>query len=210
VSSAPERGSITAAAAAVADPDIATAQRDLALLGHAVSVTGALDAETRTALAWVAPKYGWTYSGRLTTDLAAGLHRLALRARTGPAACRALVPRLLCVDEKLLLLLVMERGKVVQRLDVRLSGVARQDRPGSFRVYRSVPAQKSVEFHAWMYDVLFFDGGRAIHYSPTFARVGYTGRSQGCVNIRDKAAMDELFASTRRGTPVEIVPPTAR
>lgn len=190
--------------------EIASVQRDLGLLGQSVPRTGTWDATTRRALEWITTKYGWTYAGSVTPELAKRIHAYAMRAAGGPLQCRGPAALLLCVDQRLLLLLVFERGRITQRLDARLSGNARTDRTGSFRVYRTVAQQRSVEFGTVMYDALFFDAGRAIHFSPTFARLGYSGGSRGCVNIRDRAAMDALFARVVRGVRVELVPPTGR
>lgn len=190
--------------------EIASVQRDLGLLGQSVPRTGSWDAATRRALAWITTKYGWAYDGSVTSDLAKRIHAYAVRAEQGPLQCRGAAALLLCVDERLLLLLVLERGRITQRLDARLSGDPGTDRTGSFRVYRTVAQQRSVEFGTVMYDAVFFDAGRAIHFSPSFARLGYSGASRGCVNIRDRAAMDALFARVGRGVRVEVVPPTGR
>ena len=181
-------------------------QHDLALLGHPVPSTGRLDRLTSDALAWVAHKYGWRYAGVVTPSMADAVHRYAVRALHGPTACRIAASLLMCVDEKLLLLLVVRNGRIVSRLDVRLSGAASTDRVGRFHVYLRARTKWSTEFSAWMYDVLLFDGGRAIHYSPAFARAGYTGGSQGCVNVRDRPAMDRLFATVPVGTVVVVTP----
>jgi lipoprotein-anchoring transpeptidase ErfK/SrfK len=55
-----------------------------------------------------------------------------------------------------------------------------------------------------MPDSMFFSRGQAVHYSSDFAARGYAGASHGCVNVRDRAGLDRLFAQVRVGDAVVI------
>ena len=55
------------------------------------------------------------------------------------------------------------------------------------------------------YDIsLFFSRGQAVHYSSDFAAVGYNGASHGCVNVRDRAALAEVYGQARVGDRVVV------
>jgi lipoprotein-anchoring transpeptidase ErfK/SrfK len=51
---------------------------------------------------------------------------------------------------------------------------------------------------------MFFSGGQAVHYSPDFAAHGYNGASHGCVNVRDRQAIEHLFDTVRVGDKVIV------
>jgi lipoprotein-anchoring transpeptidase ErfK/SrfK len=51
---------------------------------------------------------------------------------------------------------------------------------------------------------MFFSGGQAVHFSYDFSMRGYAGGSHGCVNVRDEAAIAELFAQVRTGDKVVV------
>ena len=51
---------------------------------------------------------------------------------------------------------------------------------------------------------MFFSGGQAAHYSSDFAASGYAGASHGCVNVRDRAAVEWLFDEVRLGDKVIV------
>jgi lipoprotein-anchoring transpeptidase ErfK/SrfK len=51
---------------------------------------------------------------------------------------------------------------------------------------------------------MFFSGGQAVHYSPDFAARGYNGASHGCVNVRNLAGIQSLFAQARVGDKVIV------
>ncbi|CAM5658991.1 Lipoprotein OS=Streptomyces fumanus OX=67302 GN=GCM10018772_42760 PE=4 SV=1 [Streptomyces fumanus] len=51
---------------------------------------------------------------------------------------------------------------------------------------------------------MFFSGGQAVHFSSDFAARGYAGASHGCVNVRDEAAIADLYARVRTGDKVVV------
>jgi lipoprotein-anchoring transpeptidase ErfK/SrfK len=51
---------------------------------------------------------------------------------------------------------------------------------------------------------MFFSGGQAVHYSSNFARLGYSGASHGCVNVRNKARLVQLYGEVRIGDSVVV------
>jgi lipoprotein-anchoring transpeptidase ErfK/SrfK len=51
---------------------------------------------------------------------------------------------------------------------------------------------------------MFFSGGQAVHYSPDFAAVGYSGASHGCVNTRDYDGIAALFDLVAIGDKVVV------
>jgi lipoprotein-anchoring transpeptidase ErfK/SrfK len=51
---------------------------------------------------------------------------------------------------------------------------------------------------------MFFSGGQAVHYSPDFAAYGYNGSSHGCVNVRNRGAIESLFDQVRIGDKVIV------
>ncbi|HLT60746.1 MAG TPA: L,D-transpeptidase, partial [Microlunatus sp.] len=59
-------------------------------------------------------------------------------------------------------------------------------------------------YHTPMPYSMFFSGGQAVHYSADFAARGYNGGSHGCVNVRNWAAIVELFAQARVGDKVIV------
>ncbi|MBB1484090.1 L,D-transpeptidase [Tessaracoccus sp. MC1865] len=95
-------------------------------------------------------------------------------------------------------------GKVQTIVDVRFGRTATPTRNGAFKI-----GWKSRDHFSSIYKVdmpfaLFFDGGIAIHYSANFARVGYSGGSGGCVNVRDYAQMERFFDIARVGDKVIV------
>ncbi|MGR6997295.1 L,D-transpeptidase [Yinghuangia aomiensis] len=62
----------------------------------------------------------------------------------------------------------------------------------------------STLYHTSMPFAMFFSGGQAVHYSPDFAKNGYNGASHGCVNVRNKALITQLFDTVRIGDKVIV------
>jgi hypothetical protein len=163
---------------------------------------------TRASVLGVQERLGLTRTGTADSATVAALVRVTTDRGQAPAACHS--PRVaLCVETRLNQLLVVRLGHVLQRVDIR-QGVAGSVRPGRFVVYRKAATWTSREYGSAMPDALFFDGGRAIHYSANFAGHGYSGRSYGCVNVRDRSAMARLFSTIPVGTLVVVLPEAAR
>jgi hypothetical protein len=110
---------------------------------------------------------------------------------------RCLTGRVLCISKSSRTLRWMIDGRTVTTLPVRFGSEYTPTREGEFEVY-----WKSRHHHSTLYDApmpyaMFFSGGQAVHYSSDFAARGYAGSSHGCVNVRDEAAIAEVFAQVR-------------
>ncbi|WP_053760094.1 MULTISPECIES: L,D-transpeptidase family protein [Streptomyces] len=117
---------------------------------------------------------------------------------------RCLTGRALCVSKSSRTLRWMIDGRTVTTVPVRFGSSYTPTREGEFRVY-----WKSRHHHSTLYDspmpyAMFFSGGQAVHYSSDFAARGYAGASHGCVNVRDEAAIADLFAQVRTGDKVVV------
>lgn len=117
---------------------------------------------------------------------------------------RCLRGRVLCVSKTTSTLAWVVDGEVRSTMDVRFGAEETPTREGVFEVY-----WKSRHHHSTLYDspmpyAMFFDGGQAVHYSEDFAANGYNGASHGCVNVRDEAAIAELFDEVKVGDKVVV------
>ncbi|MBV7699063.1 L,D-transpeptidase family protein [Streptomyces sp. TRM70350] len=117
---------------------------------------------------------------------------------------RCLTGRVLCLSKTSRTLRWMIDGRTVTTLPVRFGSEYTPTREGEFRVY-----WKSRHHHSTLYDspmpyAMFFSGGQAVHYSSDFAARGYAGSSHGCVNVRDEAAIAQLFGEVRNGDKVVV------
>ncbi|GGT30515.1 lipoprotein [Streptomyces chromofuscus] len=117
---------------------------------------------------------------------------------------RCLTGRVLCISKSSRTLRWMIDGRTVTTLPVRFGSAYTPTREGEFRVY-----WKSRRHHSTLYDspmpyAMFFSGGQAVHYSSDFAARGYAGSSHGCVNVRDEAAIAQLFGEVRKGDKVVV------
>ncbi|MBG0852991.1 murein L,D-transpeptidase [Streptomyces spinoverrucosus] len=117
---------------------------------------------------------------------------------------RCLTGRVLCISKSSRTLRWMIDGRTVTTLPVRFGSQYTPTREGRFKVY-----WKSRHHHSTLYDspmpyAMFFSGGQAVHYSSDFAARGYAGSSHGCVNVRDEAAIAQLFGEVRNGDKVVV------
>lgn len=112
--------------------------------------------------------------------------------------------RTICIDKAQRLVRLVENGKVRLTLDARFGFVGAETHEGTFRVHFKSRDHTSSLYRTWMPFALFFSGGQAVHYSPYFARDGYSGASHGCVNLRDYDAARWLFDRTPLGTRVFV------
>ncbi|MFI9612991.1 L,D-transpeptidase family protein [Streptomyces sp. NPDC052023] len=117
---------------------------------------------------------------------------------------RCLTGRVLCISKSSRTLRWMVGGRTVTTLPVRFGSQYTPTREGEFKVF-----WKSRRHHSTLYDApmpyaMFFSGGQAVHYSPDFAARGYAGSSHGCVNVRDEAAIAQLFGEVRKGDKVVV------
>lgn len=124
-----------------------------------------------------------------------------------PAAApdpRCLTGRVLCVSKSSRTLRWMIDGRTVSTVAVRFGSQYTPTREGVFHVYWKSRHHVSTLYDSPMPYAMFFSGGQAVHYSYDFAARGYAGASHGCVNVRDEAAIAELFARVRNGDKVVV------
>jgi peptidoglycan hydrolase-like protein with peptidoglycan-binding domain len=117
---------------------------------------------------------------------------------------RCTTGRALCIDKSTRSLRWAVNGSVLMTLDVRFGSELTPTREGAFSVNF-----KSRDHYSELYDspmpfAMFFSGGQAVHYSPDFAANGYNGSSHGCVNVRNRAAIESLFDQVRIGDKVIV------
>lgn len=117
------------------------------------------------------------------------------RCRTG---------RAMCVDKSSRSLRWVVDGVVLRTVEVRFGSDELPTREGAFAVFRKSRDHVSSLYDTPMPFAMFFSGGQAVHYSPDFAANGYDGASHGCVNVRDRAAVEWLFDQVRIGDKVIV------
>jgi hypothetical protein len=117
---------------------------------------------------------------------------------------RCMTGRTICIDMSTRTLLWVVNGKVQYGMDVRFGDENNPTRKGQWTLYSKIKNCVSNLYHTPMPDAMFFSGGEAVHYSSDFAKYGYAHHSHGCVNVRDRAAVDRLFADTRVGDKVVV------
>ncbi|MEU3818483.1 L,D-transpeptidase family protein [Streptomyces sp. NPDC030392] len=117
---------------------------------------------------------------------------------------RCMKGRVLCISKESRTLAWMIDGKVVTAMDVRFGSVNTPTREGTFKVDRKERTWTSTLYHSEMPYSMFFSRGQAVHYSADFAARGYNGGSHGCVNVRDKARLAQVFEQVRVGDKVVV------
>ncbi|MFE1384460.1 peptidoglycan-binding protein [Streptomyces sp. NPDC058740] len=117
---------------------------------------------------------------------------------------RCLTGRVLCISKESRTLAWMIDGKVVSSMDVRFGSENTPTREGLFKVEWKARDWTSTIYHTPMPYAMFFSRGQAVHYSADFAARGYAGASHGCVNVRDKAKLSELFDQVKVGDKVVV------
>ncbi len=122
----------------------------------------------------------------------------------GPADPRCLTGRVLCIDKTSRTLRWMIDGRTVSTMSVRFGATGTPTREGVFHVYWKSRHHWSTLYDSSMPYAMFFSGGQAVHYSYDFAARGYVGASHGCVNVRDEAAISDLYAQVRTGDKVVV------
>lgn len=124
-----------------------------------------------------------------------------------PAAApdpRCLTGRALCISKSSRTMRWMIDGRTLSTLPVRFGTRATPTREGVFQVYWKSRNHWSTLYDSPMPYAMFFSGGQAVHYSADFAARGYAGGSHGCVNVRDEAAIAELYRQVRNGDKVVV------
>ncbi|MFG2458948.1 L,D-transpeptidase family protein [Streptomyces sp. NPDC048523] len=117
---------------------------------------------------------------------------------------RCLTGRVLCISKTSRTLRWVIDGRTVKTVPVRFGSVGTPTREGVFNVYWKSRHHVSTLYDSPMPYAMFFSGGQAVHYSADFAAHGYAGGSHGCVNVRDEAAIADLFAQVRNGDKVVV------
>ncbi|MFJ5261302.1 L,D-transpeptidase family protein [Streptomyces sp. NPDC088387] len=117
---------------------------------------------------------------------------------------RCLTGRVLCISKSSRTLRWMIDGRTVSTMPVRFGSEYTPTREGVFEVYWKSRHHVSTLYDSPMPYAMFFSGGQAVHYSSDFAATGYAGGSHGCVNVRDEAAIADLYAQVRNGDKVVV------
>ncbi|WSP86957.1 L,D-transpeptidase family protein [Streptomyces sp. NBC_01235] len=177
--------------------------------------TGTYDDRTEQAVKGFQGKRGLPSTGR--TDTVTWQRLLGMTREPGewdlylmggqPAAApdpRCLTGRVLCIDKTTRTLRWMIDGRTESTVSVRFGSQYTPTREGVFHVYWKSRNHVSTLYHSPMPYAMFFSGGQAVHYSADFAARGYAGASHGCVNVRDEAAIADLFAQVRNGDKVVV------
>ncbi|MET9994944.1 L,D-transpeptidase family protein [Streptomyces mutabilis] len=177
--------------------------------------TGTYDDLTERAVRGFQGKRGLPRTGR--TDTVTWQRLLGMTREPGkwelylmggqPAAApdpRCLTGRVLCVSKTSRTLRWMIDGRTVSTMPVRFGSQYTPTREGVFQVYWKSRHHVSTLYDSAMPYAMFFSGGQAVHYSEDFAVRGYAGASHGCVNVRDEAAIAELYAQVRNGDKVVV------
>jgi peptidoglycan hydrolase-like protein with peptidoglycan-binding domain len=117
---------------------------------------------------------------------------------------RCMTGRVMCVSKSTKRLTWVINGVPQYGFDVRFGSDELPTREGVFSVYLKKVDVISNLYHTPMPYSMFFSGGQAVHYSSNFARLGYTGASHGCVNVRNKPLLIQLYNEVRLGDKVVV------
>jgi peptidoglycan hydrolase-like protein with peptidoglycan-binding domain len=158
-----------------------------------IPVTGEVDQRTLDRLRAMTrtPTKDELYN-RLPRGSASGLDR------------RCLTGRAICISKRTDSLVWVVGGRPRLRMDVRFGSDRTPTREGWFSVGWKARHHVSSIYHSSMPYAMFFSGGQAVHYSSDFAARGYNGASHGCVNVRNLAGIQSLFAQVRVGDKVIV------
>jgi lipoprotein-anchoring transpeptidase ErfK/SrfK len=117
---------------------------------------------------------------------------------------RCLTGRVMCISKETRELTWVIDGVPQYQMDVRFGSDELPTREGTFYVYKKKIDVISNLYHTPMPYSMFFSGGQAVHYSSNFARLGYTGASHGCVNVRSWTGIKRLYNDSRIGDKVVV------
>ena len=117
---------------------------------------------------------------------------------------RCLTGRVICISKSTRSLTWVIDGEAQYSMAVRFGSEAEPTREGVFGItWKKVDVISNL-YHTPMPYSMFFSGGQAVHYSSNFARLGYTGASHGCVNVRNKPLLIQLYNESRIGDKVIV------
>jgi peptidoglycan hydrolase-like protein with peptidoglycan-binding domain len=160
-------------------------------------VTGAVDERTWSKLV--------SMTHRPTAD---ELANVTARKPSGVGAWdvdkRCLTGRVMCISKSTRELTWVIDGVPQYGFDVRFGSDELPTRDGVFSIYKKKIDVISNLYHTPMPYSMFFSGGQAVHYSSNFARLGYSGASHGCVNVRDWNGIVRLYNESRIGDTVVV------
>lgn len=117
---------------------------------------------------------------------------------------RCLTGRVMCISKETRELTWVIDGVPQYQMDVRFGSDELPTREGTFYVYKKKIDVISNLYHTPMPYSMFFSGGQAVHYSSNFARLGYSGASHGCVNVRSWTGIKRLYNDSRIGDKVVV------
>ncbi|MDO5735812.1 MAG: peptidoglycan-binding protein [Propionibacteriaceae bacterium] len=117
---------------------------------------------------------------------------------------RCLTGRVVCISKAQRKLAWVVDGEVRLTMDVRFGSELTPTRNGAFAVNWKSKNHVSSLYNTAMPYALFFSGGQAVHFSADFQARGYNGSSHGCVNVRNKGAVSDLFDATSVGDKVIV------
>lgn len=157
---------------------------------------------TTKAVRAMQTKYGLVPSGTVDRRTWNALVNLAPKPGTLPQRCRTGL--VVCIDKTTKVVRLVRDGATQMTLDARFGRAGYETREGTFRVTRKSRDHVSNTYHVWMPFALFFAGGQAVHYSPTFRRIGHVSGSHGCVNLRDIDDARALFDRVPVGSTVVV------
>lgn len=160
---------------------------------RAIPVTGEVDQRTWDRL-----------TGMTRTPSSDKLHNRTPKPSASGLDSRCLTGRAMCISKSTNTLVWVVDGQPQMRFDVRFGSAELPTREGAFSVGWKSRDHVSTIYHTKMPYAMFFSGGQAVHYSPDFAANGYNGASHGCVNVRNLAGIQSLFAQARVGDKVIV------
>jgi lipoprotein-anchoring transpeptidase ErfK/SrfK len=157
---------------------------------------------TTAAVRLMQAKYGLRPTGVVDETTWDTLAKVSGKPGTVPQRCRTGL--VLCIDKTSKVVRLVRDGSVRMTLDARFGKAGYDTREGTFRVTRKSRDHVSNTYYVWMPFAIFFAGGQAVHYSPTFRRIGHVSGSHGCVNLRDIDDARKLFDQVPVGSTVVV------
>jgi hypothetical protein len=186
---------------------VARLQQRLSWLGYDIhaSNTGrqAFGRSTKDAVRAFQAKNWLTPSGKVTKKTWRQLRKQAEPLGILPLRCTE-VKRALCIDKTTRTLRLVVKGEVRMVADARFGAPGMETDEGVFAVKEKSYNHTSSKYGSWMPRAMFFNGHEAVHYSPDFASIGYSGGSHGCVGLRDLDLATRLFEKVDIGTRVYV------
>lgn len=182
------------------------AQARLIALGYMATAnnTGTFASRTKSAVQRFQAVHKISRTGNIGPKTWRALYAQGVKQAPLPRACTYKVKRSLCISKSERLVREVYKGQIRIILDSRFGADRTPTRNGTYRLYWKSRNHVSSLYHTAMPYAMFFSGGQAVHYSSDFAKRGYSGRSHGCVNVRDKTRIRQLFDRTPTGTRVVV------